>query len=175
MKNKYKVLFTDLDGTLITTASNKTFPEGVWDMKLRFDVLDAIKKLSPEFVCIVTNQGGIARGYGSGQLFDIKVLYIQVCIQEYCGTTVRYAYCSSMGKQDPRRKPNPGMLEELLSNSITGQPLAEKKECLMIGDASGKPGQWSNTDKRTAENFGIDYLDVEDFVKGMSNERTGIY
>lgn len=23
----------------------------------------------------------------------------------------------------------------------------------IIGDASGKPGQWSNTDKKTAENF----------------------
>ena len=45
----------------------------------------------------------------------------------------------------------------------------------MIGDASGKPGQWSDTDKKTAENFGIDYLDVEDFVKEMSNERTGIH
>lgn len=172
---KYKVLFADLDGTLIDTISGDTFPKGIWDMRIRFDVLDAIKKLNPEFVCIVTNQGGIARGYSSGQLFDIKVLYIQVCIQEYCGTAVRYAYCSSMSKQDPRRKPNPGMLEELLSGSITGQPLAEKEECLMIGDASGKPGQWSDTDKKTAENFGIDYLDVEDFVKAMSDERAGIH
>lgn len=35
----------------------------------------------------------------------------------------------------------------------------------MIGDASGKPGQFSDSDKKTAENFGIDYIDVEDFVK----------
>ena len=35
----------------------------------------------------------------------------------------------------------------------------------MIGDASGKPGQFSDSDKRTAENFGIDYLDIEDFLK----------
>ena len=27
----------------------------------------------------------------------------------------------------------------------------------------------------TSENFGIAYLDVEDFVKEMSNERTGIH
>ena len=171
-RTNYKILFADLDGTLITTASGKTFPEGIYDMKLRFDVLDAIRKLSPEFVCIVTNQGGISRGYSTGQLFDIKVLYIQACIQEYCGAIVRSAYCSSMNKQDPRRKPNPGMLEELLKGSITGQPLAKKKECLMIGDTSGKPGQWSNSDKKTAENFGIDYLDVEDFIKTMKNEET---
>ncbi len=35
----------------------------------------------------------------------------------------------------------------------------------MIGDASGKPNQFSSSDKDTAVNFGIDYIDVEDFVK----------
>ena len=34
----------------------------------------------------------------------------------------------------------------------------------MIGDVSGKAGQFSDSDKKTAENFGIDYMDVEDFV-----------
>lgn len=40
-----------------------------------------------------------------------------------------------------------------------------KDDCLMIGDASGKEGQFSDSDKKTAENFGIDYMDVGDFVK----------
>ena len=35
----------------------------------------------------------------------------------------------------------------------------------MIGNASGKEGQFSDSDKKTAENFGIDYMDVDDFVK----------
>ena len=39
-----------------------------------------------------------------------------------------------------------------------------KSVSLMIGDASGKEGQFSDSDKKTAENFGIDYMDVEDFV-----------
>lgn len=34
----------------------------------------------------------------------------------------------------------------------------------MIGDASGKEGQFSDSDKKTAENFGIDYIDVNDLV-----------
>ena len=42
-----------------------------------------------------------------------------------------------------------------------------KSQSLMIGDASGKEGQFSNTDKKTAENFGIDYLDVDDFVRSV--------
>lgn len=40
-----------------------------------------------------------------------------------------------------------------------------KSISLMIGDASGKEGQFSDSDKKTAENFGIDYMDVNDFVK----------
>ena len=34
----------------------------------------------------------------------------------------------------------------------------------MIGDAKGKKGQFSGSDKKTAENFGIDYINVNDFV-----------
>lgn len=55
---KYKVLFCDMDGTLIETASGETFPKGIWDMKFKFDVLDAIKNLNPKAIFIVTNQGG---------------------------------------------------------------------------------------------------------------------
>lgn len=35
---KKKVIFIDMDGTLIDTVSGKTFPEGVWDMKLKMEV-----------------------------------------------------------------------------------------------------------------------------------------
>ena len=57
MKN-YKILFADLDGTLIKTKSGETFPKGIQDMEIRFDVLDAIKKLNPDYILIVSNQGG---------------------------------------------------------------------------------------------------------------------
>ena len=40
----------------------------------------------------------------------------------------------------------------------------ETDKMLMIGDASGKEGQFSDSDKKTAENFCVDYMDVEDFV-----------
>lgn len=35
---------------------------------------------------------------------------------------------------------------------------------LMIGDASGKEGQFSDSDKKCAENAGFDYMDVDDFI-----------
>lgn len=43
---KKKVIFIDLDGTLIDTASGKTFPEGVWDMKLKMEVFCAAQETS---------------------------------------------------------------------------------------------------------------------------------
>lgn len=43
-----------------------------------------------------------------------------------------------------------------------------KSSMIMIGDASGKPGDFSDSDKKCAENFGIDYIDVEDFLNDKS-------
>lgn len=42
-----------------------------------------------------------------------------------------------------------------------------KSKSLMIGDAFGKDGQFSDSDRLTAENFGIDYIDVNDFVSEL--------
>lgn len=70
-------------------------------------------------------------------------------------------YCCSMDKNDTYRKPNTGMLEQLYYQ----YKVESKDECTMIGDASGKPGDFSDSDKRCAENFGIDYIDVRDFLE----------
>ena len=65
------------------------------------------------------------------------------------------------------RKPNTGMLSKMLdSHSISS--FYSKDDILMIGDTSGLPGQFSDSDKKCAENFKIDYLDVSDFVKTYS-------
>lgn len=73
-------------------------------------------------------------------------------------------YCLANDKFNPYRKPNTGMLEELLENYVGDDFDYIKQKSLMIGDASGKEGQFSDSDKKTAENFGIDYMDVDDFI-----------
>ena len=164
LKNK-KILFCDLDGTLIETISGATFPKGIWDMKLRFDVLDAIKKQNPEYVLIVSNQGGIENGFVDAQKFETKLFYIIKAIGEYCDCECYAIYCATNNELDPYRKPNTKMLKTLLEDSVGDDVDYIKQESLMIGDASGKEGQFSDSDKKTAENFGIDYMDVDDFVK----------
>ncbi len=165
-KKKYKVLFCDLDGTLIETISGATFPKGVWDMKLKFDVLDSIKALAPEYVFIVTNQGGIEKGFVDENNFRDKLDYVTDSIAEYCNIdrlNKGWGYCSSNDKNNKNRKPNTGLLEALWKDGL--KHVSEKSDCLMIGDASGLEGQFSDSDKKTAENFGIDYMDVSEFVE----------
>lgn len=166
LKNK-KVIFCDLDGTLIETISGDTFPKGIWDMKLRFDVLDAIKKLNPEYVLIVSNQGGIESGFVDAKKFETKLFYIIEEISDYCDCECYAMYCDTNNKLDPYRKPNTKMLETLLDDFVGDDFDFIKQKSLMIGDASGKEGQFSDIDKKTAENFGIDYMDVSDFVKAL--------
>ena len=165
---EYKVIFCDLDGTLIDTISGETFPKGIWDMRIKFEVLDAIKKkLNPECILIVSNQGGIESGFVDAHDFRAKSEYITRAIREYCGCECYAMYCETNDKSDPYRKPNVGMLEGLLESYVGDDFDYIKQKSLMIGDASGKEGQFSDSDKKTAENFGIDYMDVNDFINDL--------
>lgn len=167
---KYKYLFCDLDGTLIKTASGKTFAEDVTDFRIRKDVMDQIRKMDEanhlDFLAIVTNQGGIPQ-YFSEEDFRAKLSAIKRFILMYIPIEYVYGYfCASEDKDDECRKPNTGMLEKAVRRfKFETDEEFDKQFALMIGDASGKEGQWSDSDKKTAENFGIDYLDVDDFIK----------
>ena len=102
------------------------------------------------------------------QKFNTKLLYIVRAIGEYCGCECYAMYCNTNNKSDPYRKPNTKMLEMLLDDYVDYDFDYVKPDSLMIGDASGKAGQFSDSDKKTAENFGIDYMDVNDFIKILS-------
>ena len=163
-----KVLFIDLDGTLIKTISGKTFPEDITDFRIQLPVLDKIIEKIPNltYFFIVTNHGGIGK-FTTEDDFQTKLF----CIERFCDmyfrdrTKIYYCsdsnYCASLDKDCYARKPNPGMLEALAND----YGVKSKEECIMIGDASGKPGDFSDSDKKCAENFGIDYTDVRDFLE----------
>lgn len=163
-----KVLFIDLDGTLIKTISGKTFPEDITDFRIQLPVLNKIVEKFPKLnhLFIVTNQGGIGK-FITKLDFERKLNYVQnFCaffLEErltnmYCCDS---EYCDSIDKTNPYRKPNTGMLKVLAER----WKIQSKEECIMIGDASGKPGDFSDSDKKCAENFGIDYIDVRDFLE----------
>ena len=163
-----KVLFIDLDSTLIKTISGKTFPEDITDFRIQLPVLDKIIEKLPNLkrFFIVTNQGGLKSDDAKGN-FKAKLYAIEDICESYLGNNLNNfygsdsMYCSSMDKTDPCRKPNTAMLESLFEE----WEVESKDECIMIGDASGKPGDFSDSDKKCAENFGIDYIDVRDFLE----------
>ena len=161
---KYDIIFSDLDGTLIKTISGETFPKGIWDMQIRFEVLDKIKEIKPKYLLIVSNQGGIESGFVDADEFRAKSEYITRAIREYCDCECYAMYCETNNQSDHYRKPNTGMLHSLLEKYVGDDFDYIKQKSLMIGDASGKEGQFSDSDKKTAENFGIDYMDVEEFI-----------
>lgn len=151
-----KVLFIDLDGTLIKTVSGKTFPEDITDFRVQLPVLNKIIEKIPNLnsFYIVTNQGGVGTYYTEEDI-ETKLRTIEVFCQTHYNFTddefvmTDYQYCDSMDKTNHRRKPNTGMLEWL----VEGYKELQKSQILMIGDAS---------DKKCAENFGID---VRDFLE----------
>lgn len=172
-----KIIFIDFDGTLIDTCSGETFPKGIWDMSIKWDVWDAlknfVKKNNTEFVCIVTNQGGIESGYVNKYRWLDKFDYVQSALQEYLNqdndvdVDVYGEYCTSNDEDYDDRKPNTGMLRHFIFVKTGWYVLRDipKSEMIMIGDASGKPNDFSDSDKKTAENFGIEYVDIEEFIK----------
>ena len=167
---KYKIIFSDLDGTLINTINGETFQKGIWDMKIRFEVLDKIKEIKPLCLLIVTNQGGIEKGFVNKRNFEFKMEYLCRSIKEYTGIEVEYSYCVKNNHTCKYRKPNTGMLDSLIYKMMNRGIIEneiETDKMLMIGDASGKEGQFSDSDKKTAENFGIDYMDVNDFLNAL--------
>ena len=159
---KYKLIFCDLDDTLIQTISGETFPRGVYDMKIKFDVLDAIHdklQMESSAIGIVTNQGGIETGKVNKRSFSNKINYVISAIHEYLGCQVAASVCST-NQPSSYRKPNTSMLSQ-----IAAQYSIDKSDCIMVGNASGYEGQYSDCDKKTAENYGIDYIDSGDLLK----------
>ena len=155
--NNKRVIFIDLDGTLIEPASGDTFPRNLLDFKIKDDVVQKLEDWSLN-ACIYPNQEG----------FEAKIKLIVQYLKEklHYSSIIDYAYCTSNEKECPSRKPNSGMLQDLVAKYFYWIEGTSSEEMLMVGDASGKTGQFSNSDKKTAENFdeNMDYLDVEDFV-----------
>ena len=117
-----KVVFVDLDGTLIETISGSPHPQGVWDVKLRLNVFAKLNSSFPNMthLFVVTNQGGIEKGYVNPDSFDRKFEWVLGCLSDWMKERreliVGGAVCPENDETYYRRKPNPGMLQDLVKH-----------------------------------------------------------
>lgn len=173
-----RVLFIDLDDTLIHALSDNQFPTFIGDMKLDTDVLESIARLASScgasgnkmlYVFIVSNQGGISAGFVDLHAFNVKIEFIAEAIRDYMrnrwieNVEVQFQFCTSNDKDDSMRKPNRGMFDMMRRTYLPTELVDDYSSMMMIGDASGKEGDYSDSDRVFADNCGIYYMDVNDF------------
>lgn len=161
-----KVILCDLDGTLIVTKSGEKFPKDYDDWKFKPLIRDAIVEYNPRYIFIISNQGGIAEGFVDKAKFDVKFHKIIDEIKTWGNFIVDGIYSESNNSEDYYRKPNIGMVEFFRFDYVDGYDF-NLRDALMIGDASGKKGQFSDSDFQCAKNAGIKYCDVDDFIEAM--------
>lgn len=161
-----KVLLCDLDGTLIETISGASFPVDENDWKFKEWIKEAIQEYNPRYIFIISNQGGIENGYVDEIKFRAKLDTIMHEIRTWGDFIVDGTYCKSNDPDDKYRKPNTGMVEYFREDFYRNYDFSPR-QALMIGDASGLIGQFSDSDARCAHNAGIRYVDVQYFINAM--------
>ena len=174
-----RILLFDFDGTLIETASGNTFATDLTDMRIKMDVvnkaLDLMQENGVKVFAIVSNQGGVEAGFVSGADIEAKIEYVLRSVHDLAvkrgvrGVLYEKRWCYSNDEQNPMRKPNTGMIDDILMKCkdtvMRGMNFSQLKGCsLMVGDASGLPGQFSDSDKVCAYNSGINYMDITTFL-----------
>ncbi len=170
--NKKEVLFIEL-GTLVKTISGKEIKEDLSDFRVQVPLLDKIKLSLPniKYVFIVGNKYGISNPKEISDFYN-ELFCVEVISQYYLGnypfrflqTDIRISI-ESKNKED--MMPNTWMLQDLcdkwLMRSYGGKNREtvrkwcyEKNNMFMIGK--------TEESKECSNNFGIDYIDIDDFL-----------
>jgi len=151
----YKLLLFDVDGTLGKPKSGGDFRETADDWEFFPGPVEACLKLVSEGVRIITvsNQGGVCFPWSRFSEEEIAAVLAETA--KSIGAMASLVACSSTNPKamdkyrfdDPRRKPNPGMLLEAMQLADVSA-----EETLMIGDrpedeaaalAAGVAFQWA--------------------------------
>lgn len=151
-----KILFIDLDGTIIETVSGDTFPRDYNDWKLKPNTVKEIikKKNLGYLVILVTNQAGMQFGKVQIKPFTNKLN----SIQRKVGVEFDEIFIARTNRS-PYRKPE---YKALLANLKAKGISVDRESSLMIGDAGGRDTDFSDSDKMFAEGMNITFVHVND-------------
>ena len=154
MMKKEKTLLLDLDHTIIRPQGNKRFPKDEDDWEFVPGVLDKLKEYADTGyrMFIVSNQAGIERGYTTRELFTNKANKIMELCNQAGADILNCVFCPSIDEAAECRKPNTGMFSMLDRHYSI-----DKAQAMMVGDM--------DTDETFAENLGIKYMHIDEFLK----------
>ncbi len=153
MKNK--ALFIELDNTIIKTRSKKTFPVDKDDWEFIPKTSKYIKdKLNDHYIILATNQGGISKGYLKMEDFIDKL----DSIQSKMGFEFDKVFIATSLNSD-LRKPQAFRHSKILEREF---PNIDYNNSVMVGDAGGRIGDFSDSDLKWANNMGVNFLHVDD-------------
>ena len=153
---KYVYIF-DLDYTLIKTKSGNKFPKNKFDWTLLYqNVSEKISKLSNSLIGIISNQKGL-------KTEEQKKDWIDKLKQINKELNLDFVFASL--SDDRYRKPLPGSFEFIKEKfiGIDWNGLIKKKKIYYIGDAFGRPEDFSDTDIKYAINNNFKFKTPEIF------------
>jgi D-glycero-D-manno-heptose 1,7-bisphosphate phosphatase len=134
----YKLLLLDVDGTLGKPKSGGDFRETANDWDFFPGRVEACRELTSNGTTVITvsNQGGVCFPWSKFSEVQIRAVLDETA--QAIGAMASLVSCSSPNKRalpeyynenDPRRKPNPGMLKEAMEMAGVGA-----EDTLMVGD-----------------------------------------
>ena len=145
-KYKSKMAAFDYDWTLVCPKDDKIFPKNIDDWKFLYpNIVDILKSYHDKgfMIVIFTNQ---TKEWKIQQVINVmKILDIPIFIP--------------IG--DYKANKDEGKPSTTIFNNFLGNNIINKEESFYVGDALGRKGDWSDTDKIFAENIGIKYLSPE--------------
>lgn len=157
MEKQYQLIIFDVDRTLVTTKSGKTFRESAADWQFlpgRREKLQELRRAGVR-VAVATNRGGVAFGFLSQKdMFnELSRMMCELSIPAgglYVCYTHPQAKLEQFRFEDIRRKPGPGMLQEAMQDFETSSATT-----LMVGD---RP-----EDEQAARAAGCDFMWADEF------------
>ncbi|XP_062616591.1 bifunctional polynucleotide phosphatase/kinase-like [Saccostrea cucullata] len=161
-----KIAGFDIDGTIITTQSGKTFPTHSGDWRILYpEIPGRLKKLHNDGYKIVffTNQLGVSRGKTT--IEELKTKFSSVL--DKLGVPAQILISTGGGVY---RKPARGMWDFLCQKANNGVKI-DINDSLYVGDAAGRPEKWaakkkkdfSCSDRLFSLNIGLRFYTPEEF------------
>eukprot|EP00004_Rigifila_ramosa_P016671 TRINITY_DN3977_c0_g1_i2.p1 TRINITY_DN3977_c0_g1~~TRINITY_DN3977_c0_g1_i2.p1 ORF type:complete len:359 (+),score=83.75 TRINITY_DN3977_c0_g1_i2:99-1079(+) len=162
----------DMDDTLLTTASGKTFATSAADWKLWHSDVPAKVQAAHAAgakIVIFTNQMGISKGKLTAAAFkarcDALIATLGVPVQVFAAT-----------EEDVYRKPSTRMWEYMEEHG-NGTKKVDRSQSLYIGDAGGRTRNpttgkkdFSCSDRKFAHNVGVKFNTPEMYFQGRSDD-----